>query len=146
MRYYLFFILMTAALSWSFSLSSEIEGTLSIEIRNIQKPEGMVWIGIYDSESSFLVKEKAIVEGVIVKKEGRLTVDIPHLKYGDYAIAIFHDENNNGQMDRNIFGIPSEPFAFSRRPRSKWRLPRFSEVRFTFDHPQQKLSATLKKW
>lgn len=125
---------------------AEETGTLSIEINNIKSSSGMVWIGIYNSPKSFLVKEKAIIEGIQIHKEGSLTIEIPGLKFGQYAIAIFHDENNNGEMDRNLLGIPSEPFAFSKKPKSKWRLPKFEEVKFSFDQHDQKLSARLKKW
>ncbi len=130
----------------SASFRSEPSGVLTIEIDNIQKAEGTIWVGIYNSETNFLIKEKAILEEIKINQAGTQTIDIPGLKYGQYAVAIFHDENNNGEMDRNLLGIPSEPFAFSKTPKSKWRLPRFDEVKFSFSHPRQKLSAHLKKW
>ncbi len=146
MRYCTLLALMSGMLLWGFGTPNMKSGTLSIEINNIKSPGGKVWIGIYDSESSFLIKEKAILEGVAIEKEGLLTVEIPDLKFGQYAVAVFHDENNNGKMDRNAIGIPSEPFAFSRIPKSKWRLPKFEEVKFSFNTPEQKLSTHLKKW
>ncbi len=144
-RLFCFSLVFTSALL-SFSFSKKETGTLSIEINNIKSPEGMVWIGIYESEQSFLVKEKAIVEGIAIKEKGKVTISVPGLRYGEYAVAVFHDENNNGVMDRNLLGIPSEPFAFSKPPKSKWRLPKFDEVRFRFQHSGQKLSTYLKKW
>ncbi|MEX1196243.1 MAG: MipA/OmpV family protein [Pseudohongiellaceae bacterium] len=38
---------------------------------------------------------------------------IQDLPEGDYAVLLFRDENNNGRLDRNFIGIPSEPFALS---------------------------------
>ncbi len=147
MRHSIVVSLLFAMLSLSFSTPHvSNNGTLSIEINNIQSSQGMVWVGIYASEQTFLVKEKAIVEGFVIREEGQLIVDIPDLKFGEYAVAVFHDENNNGVMDRNLLGIPSEPFAFSKPPKSKWRLPKFEEVRFSFAHPDQKVSTHLKKW
>ena len=32
---------------------------------------------------------------------------------GAYAVAAFHDENGNGKLDRNLLGLPTEPYAFS---------------------------------
>jgi uncharacterized protein (DUF2141 family) len=121
-------------------------GSLVIEVDNIKTTEGIIWVGIYDSASSFLVKEKAIVEGFSIKKQGKLQMTFPELPFGTYAIALFHDINNNGELDRNFIGIPSEPFAFSRRPRSKWRVPRFDEVKFDFHDDGQILHTHLKKW
>lgn len=46
---------------------------------------------------------------------------------GEYAIAIFHDENNNRRLD-TVFGIPREGFGFSRNPPLGFGAPRFSNV------------------
>ncbi len=39
-----------------------------------------------------------------------VTFDVPA---GDYGVRAFHDLNGNGRMDRNPFGMPTEPYAFS---------------------------------
>jgi len=36
--------------------------------------------------------------------------DVP---IGTYAIAIIHDTNSNGKLDKNFLGIPKEGYAFS---------------------------------
>jgi len=48
---------------------------------------------------------------------------------GTYALAVIHDENNNGRLDK-FMGIPREGFGFSRNPRIRMGPPRFEEVRF----------------
>lgn len=122
------------------------KGMLIIEVENVKTTEGIIWVGIYDSEPNFLVKEKAIVQGFKIKQTGRMKMTFPDLPYGTYAIALFHDTNGNGEMDRNVVGIPSEPFAFSQKPKNKWRLPRFDEVKFDFYQNGQVLRTQLKKW
>ena len=121
-------------------------GTLIIELTNIKSAEGIIWIGIYDSEVNYMIKEKAIVEGFDVQQTGTLQMSISDLKYGTYALALFHDINGNGELDRNLIGIPSEPYAFSQKPKSKWRLPKFHEVKFDFVKSNQTLKAKLSKW
>ncbi len=106
----------------------------------------MLWIGLYNSEESFLIKEKAILIGENVTQTGKMEIQIPDISHGAYAIAIFHDVNNNGEMDRNFLGIPSEPFSFIRKPKSKWRLPRFEEVVLEIYQPRQVFQVPLKKW
>lgn len=121
-------------------------GLLQIEIDNVQPGKGMIWVGLYHSESDFLNKEKAILRGVVAGDSAHMTIQIPDLPYGPYAMAIFQDENNNGKLDRNLFGIPAEPFAFSRPPQSKFRLPRFEEIQFEFRTHRQRLHTRLEKW
>lgn len=135
-------------IGWSASSFDELpeKGKLFIELNNIEAPEGIIWVGIYDSEATFLVKERAIVEGFEVHRSGSVRLAFPELSYGTYAIALFQDLNRNGELDRNLIGIPSEPYAFSRPPRSKWRLPRFEEIEFDFRQDGQVLRTQLRRW
>lgn len=124
----------------------EQKGNLTIEIDNVNTPGGTIWVGIYDHADHLFVKEKAIVKGINVGKTGKITYTIEDLAYGTYAIALFHDINSNGELDRNLAGIPTEPFAFSQKPKSRWRLPNFDEVKFTFYENRQTLQTRLKQW
>ena len=36
-----------------------------------------------------------------------------NLSEGDYAIKLYHDENDNGLLDTNLVGLPSEGYGFS---------------------------------
>jgi len=105
----------------------------------------MIWVGIYNS-NNYLIKEQAIVNGFLVEKLGQEFLEFPDIQYGTYAVALFHDINGNGEMDKNFVGIPSEPYAFSQKPRTKWRLPKFHEIQFEFTHTNQILKTRLKKW
>lgn len=133
-------------LSTGFRLTDEKSGTLIIHIDNIEKIGGIIWIGMYDSEDTYMVKEQAIVKGIDVKKTGKISFSLESLPYGRYALALFHDINGNGELDRNLIGIPSEPYAFSQKPKSKWRLPRFREIAFDFGKDKQILETKLHKW
>ena len=138
--------LLLPLLIFSSSVDAPDSGTLQIRIENIKSKEGMIWVGLYDSQESFLVKEKAILRGYHIPETGSLDVYIDQLKFGTYAVAVFHDENNNGEMDQNLIGIPSEPYAFSKPPKSKWRLPKFEELTIEFKNNGQALKTRLNKW
>lgn len=64
--------------------------------------------------------------------EGQHILRLPGIPAGDYALLVYHDENNNAQLDVNFIGIPREPIGFSNayRPRG---APTFRNARFTFD-------------
>lgn len=123
--------------------SNTSKGQLYLNIQNIQEEKGIIWVGIYDSEDHFMIKEQAIVLGISPSKT---RVQIPDLPFGNYAIALFHDLNHNGDLDFNLIGIPAEPFGFSKRPNSKWRVPKFDEVKFNFDKNGQEITIPLKEW
>ncbi len=88
-------------------------GTLRVEISEIDEIKGLMSIGLYSNEEGFPDKGKEY-KGAEVEITGQITVhtfkDIP---FGTYAIAIFHDINSNGKLDKNFLGIPTEGYAFS---------------------------------
>lgn len=58
----------------------------------------------------------------------------PHIRFSDvaagrYALTLFHDENDNGQLDM-LLGIPREGFGFSRNPKVRFGAPKFNQVDF----------------
>lgn len=52
---------------------------------------------------------------------------------GRYAIAVLHDENNNGKIDRALLLMPKEGFGFSRDAPVKMGPPKFEAAAFTVD-------------
>lgn len=100
---------------------NETRGTLILEVSNLSHESGRIWVGIYDSGEYFMDREKGKRVYMHVRQKGDLKIHVPDMPLGEYAIAIFHDINDNGEMDRNVLGIPSEPFSFIKPPKSKWR-------------------------
>lgn len=143
-RLYVFFLL--PLLLPSVPVNPPEEGVLYVEIKNIQHARGTIWIGVYNSEENFLIKEKAVLKEYQVQQTGTVRVPVEHVRFGPCAVAIMHDVNGNGDMDRNWLGIPIEPYAFSKKPASKWRLPRFREVVFDFEPEHDQLKVTLDRW
>ena len=62
---------------------------------------------------------------------------------GDYAIAVYHDQNGNGKMDKRMFGIPKEPYGFSNNIKPVMSAPKFSECRFTVGDSGKAISIKL---
>ena len=60
--------------------------------------------------------------------EGSLSVTFESLPLGTYAVSVFHDENEDGQINQGGFGIPLEGFGFSQNPAITTRAPEFSET------------------
>ena len=50
-----------------------------------------------------------------------------HLLPSKIAVAAYHDENNDGQLNRNRLGIPSERYGFSRNARGMTGPPSFQQ-------------------
>ena len=50
---------------------------------------------------------------------------------GEYALSIFYDRNDNGELDTNFIGIPREPVALSNNARPKFGPPKYEDAVFT---------------
>lgn len=57
------------------------------------------------------------------------TVQFKDVPQGRYAIALFHDENGNGRMDKMMM-LPREGFGFSRDAPLQFGPPRFGAASF----------------
>jgi uncharacterized protein (DUF2141 family) len=49
------------------------------------------------------------------------------VKPGSYAVAAYHDENNNDKLDKAFTGIPNEKYGFSNNVRGIFGPPDLSD-------------------
>ncbi|MCH9852515.1 MAG: DUF2141 domain-containing protein [Alphaproteobacteria bacterium] len=50
---------------------------------------------------------------------------------GIYAISAFHDLNDDGELNRNLVGLPTEPYGFSNDARGTFGPAKFADAQFT---------------
>lgn len=125
---------------------AELSGKLTLRFEGIEKVGGTVRLALYDSRSAFMQEDKAVLYNFKADKQGAIEGKIENLPVGSYAFAVFLDENNNKKLDKNLIGVPTEPYGFSKVPPSKWRLPTWDEVMFELGSKDQILLIKLKRW
>ena len=104
---------------------------------------GNIYAAIYSSAYAFDEKN-AITTGVVgAASGGKTALEIHNLKPSTYGISLFHDLNDNEVLDRNLFGMPIEPFGFSNNPVIKFAAPKFEAFKFTFDGEPMELNIVL---
>ena len=64
---------------------------------------------------------------------GDTTVTVKGVPNGTWAVLAYQDENGNGELDRNLIGMPKEPYGFSRDARSKFGPPGFEDAAIQVD-------------
>jgi uncharacterized protein (DUF2141 family) len=57
-------------------------------------------------------------------------VSFGSLRPGTYAVAVLHDENENGKMDFNFLGMPLEGYGFSNDASALFGPPSFANAAF----------------
>jgi len=135
--------LVVASFSPLVSAQSGGPGTLIVKITGLHSGKGQVRIAVFNSSETWLGDHPAYNATIDVGGQSlawRLT-DIP---YGDYGIAVFHDENQNGKMDKNFLGMPLEPYGFSNNQRVNFGPPKWERAKFAVKNSAAEVSIEVK--
>ncbi|MEZ4810064.1 MAG: DUF2141 domain-containing protein [Allomuricauda sp.] len=106
------------------------QNTILVNIHNVQSADGTINVAAYASDGTFLSTDGAIKGSSVPAHKGIVTLKIEDLPAGKYALAVFHDENGNGELDTNWLGIPKEKVAFSKGKAHMFGPPKYSECTF----------------
>lgn len=101
---------------------------LSIEVTGLRSGQGHVHYGVYANPENFPQPEGRIAKGFTGAHQGGVTIVVKGLAPGTYAVAIFHDENGNGEFDQGWFGIPLEDYGFSNDASAFLGPPSFADA------------------
>jgi len=117
----------------------------AILLSNPGKSRGIVYVALYNKEADFLNKDKIfIAKTVEISAKGFAVINFENIASGIYAIAAFLDENDNGRMDTNFFGIPKEKYGFSNNIRPMMRAATFKEAAFVLTNKESTIKIELK--
>ncbi len=106
---------------------------LTVQVAGVGSDTGQILVAVYDNAEGFLKKGRAL-KGFRTKALAGVTeLQIDNLPEGQYALAIYHDENGNEELDTNWLGIPKEPIAFSNAKMKMFGPPGFRECAFILD-------------
>ncbi|MEM7381135.1 MAG: DUF2141 domain-containing protein [Bacteroidota bacterium] len=118
---YIFFLLFT------FPILVSAQNTLSVEVQGVKNSEGKISVAIYKDPKGFLKFDQVYKSDSTSAKKGTTRLLIEDLPEGEYALAIFHDENGNNELDTNWLGIPKEDIGFSNAKMKTFGPPSFKE-------------------
>ena len=111
---------------------SSSSSDININIDGIEELKGSMFIAVFDDPASFPEFGKQYREMVIPVRSLELSHTFKDLPNHTYAVAVFHDINDNGILDKNALGIPLEPYGFSRNARARCSAPPFEDAKIEF--------------
>ncbi|HEY1872489.1 MAG TPA: DUF2141 domain-containing protein [Chitinophagaceae bacterium] len=119
-------------------------GTLTINLTNFRNNKGHAGLTLFKGEEGFPKSpEKAVRALYVPIANNKAVVVFDNLPEGEYAISVYHDENDNKKMDTNFFGIPKEGVGASNNARGHLGPPKYSDARFVFRVNQQTISIQI---
>ena len=138
------FILLFIPLNYSQDIGNSAEvGTVIVRITGFASDEGDCWFALDNSMEVYESEDSVFIGKIlpIINSEVLLTID--SLKYGSYAIKVFHDENINGELDSNFLGIPTEDYGFSNDASGWFGPPRWEKAMFLLNEREMAIEISV---
>lgn len=122
-------IALVAGLSLAMPASAE---QLIVDIVGIKRLGGSLMVAVFDSADAWENTESAVAKAKESVSGPKVRLVFSDLAPGSYAVKLYHDENSNGILDKNMLGIPSEGYGFSNNLKSLGE-PSFENSQFVID-------------
>ncbi|MDZ4308643.1 DUF2141 domain-containing protein [Allopontixanthobacter sp.] len=112
--------------------SVEQASTITVTVTNMRSTEGVVRACITARSKGFPKCDASDAGSinVVAPAAETVTFSFTNVTPGRYAIALLHDENNNGKADRALMMMPTEGFGFSRDAKVRMGPPKFDDAAF----------------
>jgi uncharacterized protein (DUF2141 family) len=103
------------------SLIAQVEqAQLSINFQGLNSSKGKIMIRISNNKG----EDYKLLSLSADAKPLQLQIEVAN---GSYAVAAYHDENNNNKLDKSFVGIPNEKYGFSNNVRGIFGPPKLSD-------------------
>lgn len=120
------------ALGGALSASPALAGEVVITVTDLRSTKGVVRACMTTRADIFpkCIKDPS-AHRTVVPAAQTVTIRFTGVKPGEYAVALLHDENDNGKADRAMGMMPKEGYGFSRDAPVKMAPPKFRDAVFT---------------
>ena len=102
---------------------------LAVEVRGLASDRGAVNVALFDRAETFT--KTALIGKSTPATSKPAVVVFRNVTPGAYAVGAFHDANNNGKLDTNLLGLPTEKYGFSRDAMGAFGPPSFDAAKIT---------------
>ncbi len=104
---------------------------IRIVVNNVKQNAGLITADLYPNrQEGFLMGRGRIKQVKFAAKSPQTKFCITAPETGDFAIALYHDKNANGDFDKTGIGLPAEPWGLSMNPKVRFRAPTVDQTIF----------------
>lgn len=139
-----FFFSFILSLIWFHSQTQA--ATLTVDIQSLRSVKGDVHITLCDNRKCYEQRKNWRDRKVIPVTDKILKVSFENLVPGEYAIMVFHDEDQDSSFDKNFLGFPQEGFGFSRDARPIFDAPVYESVFLKLGDTHLQTKINMQYW
>ena len=119
--------------------------TINAHVVKLRNNSGQIICTLFTPSDKFPEKSRRGRTIAVAIQDKQATCRFKNVPYGDYAIVVFHDENNDREFNQNWLGMPKEGFGFSNNP-GTLKKPVFADAHFNVDQPIVDVTIRLNYW
>ena len=106
--------------------------TINVAVSGIRDSNGSIRCGLFNSASTF-PKDGQEIQGVEAPiANGQATCTFTNVSPGTYAVAYFKAAPGQTKMKTGMFGMPQDPYGFSRNATIGMGPPSFNSAAYSF--------------
>jgi uncharacterized protein (DUF2141 family) len=114
------------------SAAAQSGNDISVVVDGLRNDKGMVRCGLYASAVGFREPGKEMKGAAVPISGGKATCLFHDVPPGSYAVAVFHAENNETQLETGMFGKPKQGFGVSRDAKGNFGPPSFDSAAYKY--------------
>lgn len=113
---------------------------LTVSLTGFENSKAHAIVKLYRNGQDVLGPPYQLIRSVI--RDNKATISFDDLTPGEYAVVAFHDENDNGKIDHNFLGLPTEALGFSNGFTAgiTTGMPTWEKLKFKLDSPGRTLN------
>jgi uncharacterized protein (DUF2141 family) len=147
--------LLVAVILAGLSAAPALAAELRLTVKGVRSDNGEILIALYDDPKGYqsalanaatrgLMPDSGRLIGTSIRAvAGSQSTVFTQLPPGRYAILVIHDENDNGRLDENALGVPTEGYGFGNDAQGFLSAPSFDAAAVTIGDADVSTSITL---
>lgn len=117
---------------------------LNVRISGIGDQHGTLIVELVDKDGYESGDSVAVRTQTLEPDSATEILELPDVEPGEYALLVFHDLNNNQELDFSVFSGPEEPLGLSNNIQFRLIPPGWQEVSFRVEKTDQDINIVLQ--
>lgn len=128
-------------------VSAQDFGKIVLKVDGAPNNSGKVRAALFENPDGFPEElSRGQQRGAATVVDGQGVIVFENVPFGIYVLAVFHDENDNGELDKNKKGIPVEALGVSNNVKLKLGPPKFDKALFEMNEKETELTVSLQQY
>ncbi len=119
---------------------------VKVRVHGVSDARGTINVGLYTGKDTWLSPNYTYAKTEPVGEVGEVVeLIVPNVPAGIYAISLYQDLEENGDLSRDGFGIPTDPWGMSNDAQGSFGPPSFEDATIHVRPPESTFDINLRR-